>query len=113
MAALGIYGVTAFNVGRRRREVGLRIALGARPSRVARSFLLGGTRLATFGIALGLAGAWATTRLLESVLYATTPLDPVIVGAATLLLAGSALAAGYLPARRASRIDPMEALRDE
>lgn len=113
LAAVGIYGVMAFNVSQRTREVGLRLALGARPEKIAGTFLLDGARLSLLGAALGLLGTWALTRFLEGLLYATAPLDTSALVAATLLLGGVALAASHLPARRAARVDPMMALREE
>ena len=101
------------NVSGRQRELGLRIALGAEPRAIVRRFVSDGTRLAAAGLAIGLAGAWALSRVIAGLLYETAPLDPAVFGAAALTLGTVALVASYLPARQASRIDPMEALRDE
>lgn len=113
LAAVGIYGVMAANVAQRRREVGLRIALGARPRTIAAMLLSRGARLALLGTALGLLGAWAVTRLLQGLLYQTAALDPAALLGGTALLATVVLAASYLPARRAARVDPMVVLRYE
>jgi len=113
LAAIGIYGVLAFSVNQRLREIGIRGALGAQPGQL-RSLVLGsGLRLAGAGLALGVAGALALTRFLASQLYQVSPRDPVALAAALLSLAAIALLSSYLPARRAARIDPMGALRGE
>jgi predicted permease len=111
LAAVGLYGVMAYAVARRTREIGVRMALGAQDTDVLRQALLEGMRLATIGLALGLGGAVAATRLAKGFLYDVTTTDPVSFAGAAILLAGVALLANYLPARRASRIDPMVALR--
>ncbi len=113
LAAVGIYGVMAFDVSRRTREIGVRMALGARPADVLRDVLLSGARLTLAGIAVGTAGAFALTRYLGSLLYQVSATDPAIFAAAALVLLAAALAAVWLPARRATRIDPAIALRGE
>lgn len=113
LAVVGVYGVMAFAVTQRTREIGIRIALGARQSRVLRDVLRRGAVLAGAGVAAGLFGAYAGTQLLESLLYGVEAFDPLTIGAVAALLAVAALAASYLPARRASRVDPMTALRTE
>jgi putative ABC transport system permease protein len=113
LAAVGIYGAVALNVGQRRREVGLRIALGAQPGTVVRDFVADGARLAVAGLLIGLAGAWALSRLMEGLLYETPPLDLSVFATATIILGAVALIATFAPANRAGRVDPMEALRDE
>jgi predicted permease len=113
LAAMGIYGLTAFGVAQRTREIGVRIALGARPARVAGAVLRRGVLLALGGVALGLAGSIALTRVLVSLLYETTPTDPTTYATVALLLGGVAALASYVPARRAARVDPMVALRAE
>jgi putative ABC transport system permease protein len=112
LAALGIYGVLAFMIAQRRREIGLRMALGAHQTQVQLHVLYEGLTLAAGGLVLGLAGAYALGRAMQSTLYGTGAMSlPVVLGAGVLLL-GAALMACYLPARRASRVDPMIALRD-
>jgi predicted permease len=111
LSIIGIYGVLAYSVRRRTAEIGVRIALGATPGRVTRQVVLQGALLSAAGIAAGLAGALALTRFIGSLLYGTSPTDPVTFTAMTLLLFSIALAASYIPARRASRIDPAHALR--
>ncbi|MFP3939927.1 MAG: ABC transporter permease [Thermoanaerobaculia bacterium] len=113
LSSLGLYGVIAYAVGRRRREMGVRFALGARPREVIALVLRDGMALVGVGAAVGLALAAAAGRLLSGVLYGVSPLDPVTFGAAVALLAAVALAANYLPASRAARTDPVEVLREE
>jgi ABC-type antimicrobial peptide transport system permease subunit len=113
LAVVGIYGVMAFVVNQRTREIGIRMALGAAKSDVLRLVLGQGARLAVIGVAAGLACALAATRLLSSVLVGVSAVEPLTFGAASLLLAGVALLACYLPALRAARVDPMAALRNE
>ncbi len=113
LAAVGLYGVLAYAVARRARELGVRMALGADGRRV-RALVLGQVgRLALAGGALGVAGALGVGRALGSLLYGLDGRDPAVVAGAAAVLAGVALGAGYLPARRASRVDPMCALRPE
>lgn len=113
LAVLGIYGVTAYAVTQRTRELGIRIALGAGRPRVVRLVLRQGVLLAGIGVLVGLAAAAALTRLLRGLLYGIAPTDPLAFGAAALLLVAAAVAASWIPARRASRVDPMVALRSE
>jgi putative ABC transport system permease protein len=113
LAAIGIYGVTAYAVSRRTREIGIRIALGADSAMVIRLVLKQGLVLAGIGIALGLAIAAAGSRLLESLLFGISGLDPLTFGATCVLFAAVTLVASYIPARRASSVDPMRALRNE
>ncbi|HYV61307.1 MAG TPA: ABC transporter permease [Bryobacteraceae bacterium] len=113
LAVVGIYGVNAYAVTQRRRELGVRIALGARPSDVLRETLGEGLKLSGIGIGLGLAGAYATSSLLSSVLVGVAGTNPLTLLGAAAVLAAVALAACYIPARRATRIDPASALRQE
>jgi predicted permease len=113
LSAVGIYGVLAYAVGQRTREFGVRAALGARSGDVLAMVLRQGLLLTTTGIAIGLAGALALTRYLDGMLYDVTPLDPLTYVAVVALFAAVTSIASYLPARRATRIDPMRALRYE
>jgi putative ABC transport system permease protein len=113
LAGIGLYGVVAYGVTQRRREFGVRMALGADPSGVSLLVLRKGTTIAASGAALGLAGAALLVRGMTSLLYAIPPLDPVTFGSATAVLFAVAAAASYLPAHRAARIDPACALRAE
>lgn len=113
LASLGIYGVIAYAVSQQRRELGIRLALGAAPGTVVRMVLADGLRLAAIGIAIGTAGALATTRLLAGLLFGVGASDPSTFAAIALVLVLVALAACWLPARRAAAVDPIEALRAE
>jgi ABC-type antimicrobial peptide transport system permease subunit len=113
LAMAGVYGVMAYTVGQRSNEIGLRMALGASSNDVVRMVLGQGAMLAGIGMVLGLVGAVAATRLLESVLFEVKPFDPLTYAAVAALVVVIALAASYLPARRASQLDPLEALRQE
>jgi putative ABC transport system permease protein len=113
LAVVGIYGVNAYAVTQRRRELGVRIALGALPSDVLRETLGEGLKLSAVGIAVGLAGAFALSSLFRSVLIGVTGVSPATLLGAAGLLAAVALIACYIPARRATRIDPSSALRQE
>jgi putative ABC transport system permease protein len=111
IAAIGIYGVMSYSVLQRTHEIGVRTALGARPTAVLAMIVRQGLGLTAVGVAIGLAGAFVVTRLMTSLLYDVTATDPLTLAAATAFLAVTALLASYLPARRAARIDPMVALR--
>jgi putative ABC transport system permease protein len=113
LSALGLYGVLAYTVNQRTREIGIRMALGAQPRAVLGLVIGEGMRLALLGIILGEAGAFALTRVLQRLLYEIKPTDPLTFVAVTALLAFVAFLACWLPARRAARVDPMVALRCE
>jgi len=113
LAAVGIYGVVSYTVGQRTREIGVRLALGARPADVLRTVLSGGLRLTLSGVALGGTAAALAAGALGKLLYDVRPLDPVTFASVPLVLVGVALLAMAAPARRAARIDPMVALRYE
>jgi putative ABC transport system permease protein len=113
LACVGIYGVISYVVGRRTREIGLRMALGAQRGDVMRMVLGEGVRMALAGVSVGMAGAFGLTRLMENQLFGVSAHDPFTFGAVTLLLMFVALAACYIPARRAMRVDPAVALRCE
>jgi ABC-type antimicrobial peptide transport system permease subunit len=113
LAIVGIYGVIAYIAARRTREVGLRMALGAEPRDVARLFVRHGGVLAGLGIVLGVGGAAALSRLMSSLLFGVSPTDPLTYAVVSAGLAAVAVVAGYLPARRASRVDPVVALRSD
>jgi putative ABC transport system permease protein len=113
LAVIGLYGVMSYNVARRRNEIGIRMALGAEQARVLRMVLGEVAILIVAGLALGLAVAVFSTRLLASFLYRLEPNDPTTLVTACVVLAVSAVVAGFLPARRAANLDPMTALREE
>jgi len=113
LAAVGIYGVMAYSVAQRTREIGIRVALGAQRGEVVRLLLCQGVGYAALGVILGVAGAFALTRLMTSLLYGVQPADPLTFVCVTLLLGCVALLACYFPARRAMRVDPIVALRSE
>ena len=113
MASIGLYGVISYSVAQRTQEVGIRMALGAQPSEVLRLVIGQGMQLAAIGAAAGLAAAVILGRVLKNQLFGVSAMDPLTFGATTLVLIGTALLACYLPARRATRVDPMDALRYE
>jgi ABC-type antimicrobial peptide transport system permease subunit len=111
LASMGVYGVMAYSVSQRTRELGIRMALGAQARQVLQLVLQQGMALAAIGLIVGLFAAFGSTRLVGTLLYGVNPSDPLIFGGVTLLLATAALAACYFPARRALKIDPVIALR--
>jgi ABC-type antimicrobial peptide transport system permease subunit len=113
LASVGVYGVMAYSVSQRTRELGIRMALGAQSSQVLQLVLRQGMLLAAIGLVLGLLAAFGSTRLASTLLYGVNPNDPTIFIGVTLLLAAAAFAACYFPARRALKIDPVVALRFE
>ena len=113
LAAVGLYGVVVFFVTRRTQEIGIRMALGAQRSDVLRLVLGEGARLAAFGVVIGIVVSFAFTRLLSSLLFGISATDPFTFASVAVLLSLVALAAAYIPARRAMRVDPVTALRYE
>ena len=113
LAAVGVYGVMAYLVTQRTREIGIRIAIGARPAQVQRLVLAETAALAALAALTGMVGAWMLTRYLKTMLYGVTTLDAATFALAPLLLLLVALAASLIPAQRAAAVDPLTALRDE
>jgi predicted permease len=113
LAAIGSYGVLSYMVTERRREIGIRMALGADRASVLRMVMSQGLRLTLVGIVMGLAAAFAMSRVVASLLFGVRPSDPVTIGAVVAIIGGVALVACYIPARTATRVDPMIVLREE
>jgi len=113
LALIGVFGVISYSVSQRTREIGIRMALGARGADVSRLVIREGMLLAGIGIVIGIGGALMLTRLLSSMLFGVKPHDVPTFAAVSALLAGAALLAAWLPARRAAKVDPMIALRYE
>jgi ABC-type antimicrobial peptide transport system permease subunit len=113
LAALGLYGVTALAVGQRRREFGIRIALVAQRSQLLRLVLKEGTYLVATGLGIGLLGGLTAAQVLRGFLFGVSPFDPLTFAGVSLVLGAAALLACLIPARRAAKIDPQEALRQQ
>ncbi len=113
LGTVGIYGVISYVVSQRTREIGVRMALGAREQDVSLMVIKQGATMALVGVAVGLVGAFGLTRLMASLLYGVAPTDPVTFGSVALLLMVVAVAACFFPARRAARVQPVEALHYE
>jgi hypothetical protein len=113
LGIIGIYGVIAYAVSQRRREIGIRLALGAPPSELRQMFMRYALTLAGVGVAIGLVAAASLTRLMSSLLFGIAPMDPVTYAAVPVVLLSAALLASYLPARRAAAVDPVETLKAE
>ena len=110
---VGLYGIMSYSVSRRTREIGIRLALGAKRADVLRLVLGEGMKMAALGLIIGLAAAFGLTRLMASLLFGVSATDPLTFTVVAILLMGVALAACYIPARRAMRVDPIVALRYE
>ena len=113
LATIGIYGVMAYTVSRRTNEIGIRMAMGAEPANILRLIVGESMTLALMGASLGLGGAYAVTRVMKGLLFGVTSTDPLTFAGVTLLLCLAALFAAYVPAHRASRLDPLVAIKYE
>ncbi len=113
LGVVGVYGIISYAVSQRRREIGIRLALGAQRRELTRMFVRSGLKLAAIGVPIGLVASAAITRLLASLLFATSPLDPATYAAVPLVLIAAAAAASYIPARHAATVDPVNALKVE
>ena len=113
IAIIGLYGMLSFSVTERTREMGIRMALGAQQGSVLRLVITQGLRLAVFGVVIGLLGAWGVTRVMSALLFGVSPTDALTLGAVAVTLGVVALLACYVPARRATKVDPLVALREE
>jgi ABC-type antimicrobial peptide transport system permease subunit len=113
LAAIGVYGMMSYSVQQRRREIGVRMALGAGPERVRKEVVFHGMRVSLMGLSLGVVAAMGLTRFLSGLVYGTTTSNPVIIMVVSLLLFLTVLLASYVPSRQATRVNPVEALRHE
>ena len=113
LGVAGIYGVISYSVSQRSREIGIRIALGARPQAVTRMFVVHGLALAAVGVTIGLAASAGVMRLISTLLFEVRPIDPLTYTLVALMLIGATVLASYVPALRASTVDPIDALRAE
>jgi putative ABC transport system permease protein len=113
LGALGLYGVLSYIVAERTREIGVRMALGATAGAVRRLVVSQGTRVVLIGVVIGVAGAFASTRLLRTLLYEVKAVDPVVFAGMSLMMIAIGMLASYMPARRASSVDPIESLRSD
>jgi len=112
LSAIGLYGVVSYSVTQRRRELGIRIALGARSGNVLSHVLRNALTMVGVGLVFGLIGVYALTRILTSLLFEVSPLDPLTLAIACISMTAIGLVAGFVPAHRAARFDPMASLRD-
>jgi len=113
LGVAGLYGVISYSVAQRTREIGIRVAIGAQHSTVRRMFIAEGARLAVIGILCGMAAALGVMRLMGSLLFGVKPIDPLTYGAVAIALGAAAVMASYIPAMRATKVDPVDALRAE
>jgi ABC-type antimicrobial peptide transport system permease subunit len=113
LGVVGLYGVLAYVVTQRTREIGVRMALGATAQAVQRQVVSQGAKVVLVGVVLGVVAAVASTRLMDALLYEVRAVDPVVYGAMAVLMIGVGMLASYMPARRASRVHPIEALRSD
>ena len=113
LAVVGVFGVLAYSVAQRTNEIGIRMALGAASANAIRDVVTRGLKMLGLGVAIGLTVSLAANRVLEGFLFEVDPIDPATLLAVALLLTAAAIAASYLPARRAARVDPVKALRRE
>jgi len=113
LGIVGIYGVISYAVSQRRREIGIRLALGAQQSELKHMFVRNAVTLAIIGVAIGLGASTALMRLMKSLLFGITPLDPITYATVPFVLMAAAILAAYIPARKAASVDPSEALRSE
>ena len=113
LGAVGLYGVLSYVVAERTREIGVRMALGATAGTVQRMVVTQGSRIVMIGVVIGIAAAIAATRLLASLLFGVKAVDPVLFAAMSVMMIGIGMVASYMPARRASNVDPLESMRSD